>query len=211
MIPDDGDPAATVFRDMTMLALAGVVAIVLLLLPWLNPRGVENVSTVPPAGGVIVEAFWPDGIDADVDLWVQAPNDGPVGYSAMAGQFFNLLRDDLGARRDATPINYEISFTRGISPGEHTANVHLYRAAPGVREVPVTVAVSAVRPGHRARNQLLQREYVLRFEGQEITAARFSIDADGRLAPGSVHYLPRSLIGGGSRPVYARPSGAGGL
>ena len=34
--PDDGD---TVFRDVIMLALAGFVAMVILLLPHLNPPG----------------------------------------------------------------------------------------------------------------------------------------------------------------------------
>lgn len=196
------DLGATVFRDVTMLALAGVVAIVLLLLPWLNPRGEERTAMAEPAGGVIVELFWPDGVDADVDLWVEAPGDGPVGFSSMAGLYFNLLRDDLGAARDATPINYEIAYTRGVSPGEHTANVHLYRAAPDGRPVAVTVAVSTVRPGHRARRQVLQRDYLLTVEGQEITAARFSVDAEGGLVPGSVHTLPRSLLGH-RRPAYA--------
>ena len=204
---DDDDWGATVFRDMTMLALAGVVTIVLLLLPWLNPPGAEEIAVTPPAGGVIVEAFWPDGSDADVDLWVQAPNDGPVGYSSMAGTYFNLLRDDLGATRDSTPINYEIAFTRGISPGEHIANVHLYRAAPDRAPVPVTVAVSAVQPGHRARDQLFEKRYLLVAEGEEITAARFAIDEDGRLAPGSVHTLPRSLIGLDREPLWRRTGG----
>lgn len=202
---DDDDLGATVFRDMTMLALAGMVTIVMLLLPWLNPPGTNDEAVIDPSGSVIVEAFWPDGIDADVDLWVQAPNDGPVGYSSMAGLYFNLLRDDLGARRDATPINYEIAYTRGISPGEYIANVHLYRGALNRAAIPVTVAISAVRPGHRARNQLFQKQYVLNVEGQEITAARFAIDRQGKLVPGSIHTLARSLIGPGRGPSYRQP------
>jgi len=202
---DDDDLGATVFRDMTMLALAGMVTIVMLLLPWLNPPGTNDEAVADPSGSVIVEAFWPDGVDADVDLWVQAPNDGPVGFSSMAGLYFNLLRDDLGERRDATPINYEIAYTRGISPGEHIANVHLYRGASAQGAIPVTVAVSAVRPGHRARNQLFRKDYVLNVEGQEITAARFAIDSGGKLVPGSVHTLARSLLGPGNRAAYRQP------
>ena len=205
MTGGDDDTGATVFRDMTLLALAGVVAIVLLLLPWLNPRGAEETSTAPPAGGVIVELFWPDDLDADVDLWVQAPGDGPVGFSSMAGLYFNLLRDDLGSAQDATPLNYEIAYTRGISPGEHVANIHLYRAAPERATVPVTIAISAVRPGRRARERILTRDYLLIAEDQEITAARFAVDARGKLVPGSVHYLPRSLLGRDRGPAYARP------
>ena len=34
----DDDQSNTVFRDVTLLALSGFVAIVLLLLPWLKPK-----------------------------------------------------------------------------------------------------------------------------------------------------------------------------
>ena len=62
-----------------------------------------------------------------VDLWVKAPDDIPVGYSNRGGLFFNLLRDDLGVYKDPTPINYEVAYSRGINPGEHIVNLHLYR------------------------------------------------------------------------------------
>ena len=57
--------------------------------------------------------FWPDDIDADLDLWVKGPNDGPVGYSKPSGMVFNY-----GCRglTGTMPLNYEISFTRGITP-----------------------------------------------------------------------------------------------
>ena len=70
---DDGD---TVFRDVIMLALAGFVAIVILLLPHLNPPGKAAQENTSPPGNVIVEVRWPDDLDSDVDLWVQAPGDG---------------------------------------------------------------------------------------------------------------------------------------
>ena len=77
--PFDDDAAGTVFRDVVMLALVGFVAIV--LLPHLNPPGAKTADNMSPPGNVIVEIRWPDEIDADVDLWVQAPGDIPVGYS----------------------------------------------------------------------------------------------------------------------------------
>ena len=73
----------------------------------------------------IFELFWDPNLDADIDLWVKGPNDGSVGYSKPSGLVFNLLRDDRGLVGDHTPLNYEISFTRGIIPGEYQANVHL--------------------------------------------------------------------------------------
>jgi hypothetical protein len=123
----DEDDGGTVFRDVIMLALAGFVAMVVLLLPHLNPPGKAALDNSQPPGNVIVEVRWPDEIDSDVDLWVEAPGDVPVGYSNKGGVIFNLLRDDLGKRADATGMNYEVSYSRGIPAGEYTVNVHLYR------------------------------------------------------------------------------------
>ena len=93
----------------------------------------------------MVEANWPPDLDSDVDLWVQAPGDVPVGYSNKGGAVFNLLRDDLGQQLDLSGLNYESSYSRGIVPGEYTVNVHLYRNRAAVAAVPVTVVVSTKR------------------------------------------------------------------
>jgi hypothetical protein len=138
----DEDDGGTVFRDVIMLALAGFVAMVILLLPHLNPPGQAAEQTTEPPGNVIVELRWPDELDSDVDLWVEAPGDTPVGYSNKGGAIFNLLRDDLGKRADATGLNYEVSYSRGIPEGEYTVNVHLYRNAANVFPIPVTVVTS---------------------------------------------------------------------
>ena len=119
---DGGDAGETVFRDVIFLGLAGFVAIVLVLLPHLAKPGEQAAKDSLPPGQVIVETRWADDRDADVDLWVQAPGDVPVGYSNKGGAAFNLLRDDLGNRVDATEMNYEIAYSRGILPGEYTVN-----------------------------------------------------------------------------------------
>jgi len=110
---DSDDGSNTVFRDVIFLALAGFVAMVLLLLPHLNPPATASEGT-PAPGNVIVEISWPEKVDADVDLWVEAPGDVPVGYSNKGGLIFNLLRDDLGGQADVTQINYEVSYSRGV-------------------------------------------------------------------------------------------------
>ena len=126
---NDGD---IVFRDIITLALCGFVSMVVMILPHLNPSAkADAIESVAAPGNVIVEIRWADGSDADVDLWVQAPGDVPVGYSNKGGAIFNLLRDDLGRVGDPTNQNYEISFSRGLPPGEYTANVHLYRNPSG--------------------------------------------------------------------------------
>jgi hypothetical protein len=189
----DEDEGGTVFRDVIMLALAGFVAMVILLLPHLNPPGEDARADAEPPGNVIVEIRWPDEIDSDVDLWVAAPGDIPVGYSNKGGVVFNLLRDDLGQRADATGLNYEVSYSRGIPAGEYTVNVHLYRNAAGVFPIPVTVVTSVKKSARDVARQLLASKIDLAREGEELTVYRFELSDDGGLVPGSVHNLQRNL------------------
>jgi hypothetical protein len=189
----DEDDGGTVFRDVIMLALAGFVAMVILLLPHLNPPGEAAEQTTEPPGNVIVELRWPDELDSDVDLWVEAPGDTPVGYSNKGGAIFNLLRDDLGKRADATGLNYEVSYSRGIPEGEYTVNVHLYRNAANVFPIPVTVVTSVKTSPKESARQLLASKIELMREGEELTVYRFRLSADGSLVAGSVHSLQRNL------------------
>ncbi len=188
----DDESGATLFRDVIMLALAGFVTLVLLLLPHLNPRATAHDSIRSP-GNVIVELRWPDELDADVDLWVQAPGDVPVGYSNKGGAIFNLLRDDLGYTADVTKLNYEFSYSRGVPAGEYTVNVHLYRNQTQVSPIPVTVVVSVKKSMNDAARQILSTEVDIAREGEELTAFRFRLDEKGGLVAGSVHNLSRAL------------------
>ena len=189
----DDDDTGTVYRDVIMLALAGFVALVILLLPHLNPPGEKTAENIDPPGNVIVELRWPDEMDSDVDLWVQAPGDFPVGYSNKGGVIFNLLRDDLGRRADATGMNYEVSYSRGIPPGEYTVNVHLYRNPARSYPVPVTVVTSVKKTAKESAKQILASKVDLEREGEEATVFRFELDEAGNLLPGSVHSLQRKL------------------
>ena len=179
---NDEDQSGTVFRDVIMLALAGFVSLVILLIPFINPPAKTESTTSEPPGNVIVEVFWPEDRDVDVDLWVKAPEDIPVGYSNRGGLFFNLLRDDLGIHKDPTPINYEVAYSRGINPGEHIVNLHLYRE-DGVLFEPFTakVVVSVVNPETNERRQILESDVLLDEIGEESTVFRFTLDKQGNL------------------------------
>ncbi len=186
------DTADTVFRDMTMLALSGFVIIVLLLLPWLNIVA-QDEATKEPSGSVIVEVLWPDDRNVDVDLWVKSPDDAAVGFSNMAGYYFNLLRDDRGTQFDTTPINYEISYSRGIAAGEYQANLHLY-ATDGGPPINAKVIISVVEPDQRARTAIIKKDVTLKKFNEEITVARWTLSNKGKLKPNSVHALKQSLL-----------------
>lgn len=195
--PDDlleEDTSGVVFRDMILLALIGFVAMVVLLLPHLNVKAEAGRQAAPAGGNVIVEIHWPDGIDTDVDLWIRAPGDVAVGFANPDGRVFNLLRDDLGKMGDTTPYNYELSYSRGRPAGEYTVNVHLYRNLQAVYPIPVKVTVSTRRDEDQSARQILATDVALTRKNEEITALRFSLDADGGLVPGSVSSVYRSLL-----------------
>jgi len=186
------DESGVVFRDMIMLALMGFVTIVILIIPHINPVA-KPVQKEQAPGNVIVEIRWPDELNTDVDLWVQGPNDRPVGYARQSGRMFNLLRDDLGHRRDASNLNYEISYSRGVLPGEYTVNVHLFSNVARVYPVPVTVVVSVKTNPDEPARQILTSKVTLTYVNQEITVFRFRLNREGSLVPGSVHSIARSL------------------
>ena len=176
-----------VFRDVILLALTGFISMVILLIPFVNPPTEEESSSTPP-GNVIVELFWDDKRDVDIDLWVQAPDDIPVGYSNKGGLFFNLLRDDLGIYKDNSPVNYEVSYSRGISDGVYIANVHLYREdkAP-FKPIVAELLVSVVDPDSNKRKQILRTSKKLEEIGKEITVFQFELDNKGKLNKNSIN------------------------
>ena len=192
--PLEDDSGGTVFRDVIMLVLAGFVVIVLLLLPHINPPAVAAKQSMDPPGNVMVEIRWPDELDSDVDLWVQAPGDTPVGYSNKGGNSFNLLSDDRGHLRDASNLNYEVSYSRGMPAGEYVINLHLYNSRSQITApISVDVVVSVRRTPTAPARQIVSGKALLRQVGDEITAFRFKLDGKGHLVTDSVHNIFKPL------------------
>ena len=150
---------------------------------------------MPPPGNLIIEARWPDELDTDVDLWVEAPGDVPVGYSNKGGVVFNLLRDDLGHDADVTNLNYEVSYSRGLPAGRYTINTHLYGHKSGKTPIPVTIVTSVKKTVEQASTPILVKQIELHHVGEELTVFRFELSEGGDLIPGSVHDLQRYLRG----------------
>ena len=190
--PLDEDAGGTVFRDVILLALMGFVALVILMLPHIHPPE-SKTSDDPLLGNVIVEITWPDDLDVDVDLWVQAPDDRPVGYSNRGGRFFDLLRDDLGFLQDITNSNIEMAYSRGIPAGEYIVNVHMYRNQVEVWPIHVQVLVSVKADITKAATPILRAAVDLVREDEERTVFRFVLDKDGKLERGSVNHIYTAL------------------
>ena len=195
---DERDDIAPLLWQDVLFAIIGALLLCLaaLMLHVGEPKKASATTEgIKPPGAVMVEVRWPDDNPSDVDLWVQAPGDVPVGYSNKGGAIFNLLRDDLGRILDATGMNYENSFSRGIVPGEYTVNLHAYRAER--LPIPCKVVVSVQGQSDPVMRQILATEVTLTREGQERTALRFRLDAAGALVPGSVGSVFRPLREGG--------------
>jgi hypothetical protein len=179
----------TLFRDVLANCLLFFVAMLLLLIPYVNDPQRKSEDGDEPPGSVVAAVTWPEG-DTDIDLWVMGPGEvHPIGYSNKGGRLWNLLRDDLGSSPDATPLNYENSYTRGAPPGEYVVNVHCFRCPVVPQKVTVEIRSAKTDPNSPKGTQVLFTSSLdLRAQGQERTAARFRIDDQGNVVPGSLHF-----------------------
>ncbi len=184
----------TVWLDTALLMLGGFILMTVLMLSVVNPpaNSAETAGEKSP-GNVIVEAQWADTLDADVDLWVLAPGDRPVGYSNKSGTIFNLLRDDLGKVQDITDYNYEVAYSRGMPAGEYIVNVHMYRGVGVAYPVDVKLVATAKADPQQDAQELATTTVQLRHENDQVTAFRFNLDDDGHLVAGSLNTLYKDL------------------
>lgn len=192
----DAETIGTLFRDVVLSALFGILLVLVMVVAHINPVATNDDKDADPPGTVVVEAYWPDDYDTDVDLWVQGPGDVPVGYSNKGGVLFNLLRDDLGTLMDISGRNYENAYTRGVKPGGYTVNVHLFRNRSGQASIPVRLVVSTRASDTGRLRQILVTDLTLDREGQEKTAFRFSLQSDGNLVPDSLTTIFKPLRSG---------------
>ncbi|MEY4745087.1 MAG: hypothetical protein RL272_1032 [Candidatus Parcubacteria bacterium] len=150
---------------------------------------------------IIVE--WPDASPDDVDLYVRDPAGNIAYFSARDVGLMHLEHDDQGALSDravspggqvTVERNEERVILRGTLPGEYVVNVHMYHKQSQA-PTPVTISLYLLKG---ADAELAKKVRVLRRDGDESTAFRFIVDADGSVR--SINELPRSLLGGGSSP-----------
>jgi hypothetical protein len=158
----------------------------LLLVVYVLVAPSPKPPTIDTFGQYAVEVTWPESRRDDVDTYVQDPAENVAWYANADVGLMHLEHDDLGAvsdrQRHGTRIetvrdNRERVVLRGVLPGEVTVNVHAYRKA-GPAPCPVTVTLYRLRGDDTA---LLERRVALGYQGEEITAFRFTLDVSGRL------------------------------
>ncbi len=163
---------AILIRDLLMNMLLGLVALVVLVLAQINPSAQADPISQP--GNLIATISWPAGND-DVDLWVSYDDDFAVGYNNKSAKVWSLLRDDRGMIDDATPLNFESAFTRGLPDGEYAINVRCYDCAAPPIPVAVEVRLADGSTVWRGTIDILKN-------GQERTAIRFRVVNDAVVA-----------------------------
>jgi hypothetical protein len=154
----------------------------------------ESKSSDKPVCRLAVDIQWPESADVDVDLWVVAPQDKPVGYSSKSGRVFDLIRDDTGhPGSGATDPNEERACARSIPDGEWIVNLHMYGNYHHTPyPIPVRVDVVLIDPYEGRMVAAVKKQVDLNTAGQELTVTRFSTK-DEKFVPGSESELPIKL------------------
>jgi hypothetical protein len=183
------------FTDLLFNALLGFVVMFVLAYLMINP--IARTGAVDAKAEFLITLTWPDGRKDDVDLYVEDPAGNLVWFREREAGLMHLDRDDLGLRNDLieiggqqviNPLNQEVVSIRGIVPGEHVVNLHLYRAE-GAMPVRAQVKVEKLNPRVEV---VFYGDVVLRRQGDESTAVRFSVRPDGGFA--GVNRLPRRIV-----------------
>ncbi|MES2006803.1 MAG: hypothetical protein V4436_01705 [Patescibacteria group bacterium] len=176
-------------QDIWMNGTAAIAFLFILVAASVASRAApaQDASLKLPPGTVSIETFWPNTIDADVDLWVKGPTGDPIGYSNKGGVNYNLERDDLGIRSADDPVNYENTKSRGLTVGVNCVNLHLFRNNSKTYPVPVKVTVKIEKGENNTKSSagpVLTSDVKLVAEGQELNIFCFIIDKDGNIPEG---------------------------
>jgi hypothetical protein len=183
------------FSVMLFKALQVVAFLFFIALIAMNPETKEG--KIDTKAEYIITLTWPDSHPDDIDLYAEDPLGNIVWYHEREAGFMVLDRDDRGGlnnsitvngRKVANPIRQETISIRGIIAGEYTVNVNYYLATQSA-PVPVTVKIEKVNPHVEV---VAYDTVTLEHMGQEKTAARFKIAANGDIL--DVNHRDKSLI-----------------
>ena len=153
---------------------------------FMNP--VMKKGIIDPKAEYIITVTWPDNDPNDIDTWVEEPDGNLVWFQNKEAGLIHLDRDDRGNINDVltingqtiqNPLNQEVVTVRGTVVGEYVVNI-VYYASPedNNKPVPVKVRVDKVNPQLEV---IYYESMTMDKVGDEKTAVRFTIDADGRL------------------------------
>lgn len=188
---DEVDP----FTDLLFNALLTFTFLFLIALFLLNPPAKSGV--IDPKAEFLITVSWPDNNPNDIDVWAQGPGGQQVWFMRPQDGLMHIDRDDRGLANDTqtvgdqvitNPLNQEVLTLRGRAPGEYVINLHYYKTE-NKEQVPVNVYLAEVNPKLKV---LHYSTVTLENEGDEVTAMRFTIDANGKV--GEINKLQKSIV-----------------
>ncbi len=190
----DQDP----FTDLLFNALLGFTLLFMIAITAINPPA-KKQGDIPAKAEMIVTTTWADGLDDDVDTWVEAPDGEVVWYRNPDGGLMHLDRDDRGSENDTllvdgvpilNPLNQEVVTVRGVLPGDYVVNIQRYKASKtNTGVLPVQVNVVKVNPVLKV---IFYGTVELPSEGTERTAVRFTVGRDGSVS--GINTLQKNLV-----------------
>ncbi|MDA7722973.1 hypothetical protein N9H90_00965 [Pseudomonadales bacterium] len=184
-----------VFTDLlfnTLLGFAFMFAIAFMLIS--TP---EKAGDIESKAEVLITIRWADKHPDDVDALVEDPQGGLVWYHNRDTGLMHLDRDDRGVFADnitingvkvSNPINQETVTVRAAQPGEYVVNLLHYKSNYS-EPLPVTVKIEKLNP---TVSMVYYGTHQLTGSGDEQTAVRFTLDAQGAVA--STSQRPKKLI-----------------
>ncbi len=184
-----------VFTDLlfnTLLGFAFMFAIAFMLIS--TP---EKAGDIESKAEVLITIRWADKHPDDVDALVEDPQGGLVWYHNRDTGLMHLDRDDRGVFADnitingvkvSNPINQETVTVRAAQPGEYVVNLLHYKSNYS-EPLPVTVKIEKLNP---SVSIVYYGTHQLAGSGDEQTAVRFTLDAQGAVA--STSQRPKKLI-----------------
>lgn len=173
------------FTDILFNALLGFAIMLFIAFALIRPEAKTGI--VDTKAEMIVTVTWPDSNEDDIDTYVREPGGDVVWYHSMQKGLVTLDRDDRGNYLDEitvngetirVPLNQETVTVRGVIPGEYVINVYHY-LNPSDAPVPVTVKVEKINP---TLTVVYYDTLTLRKVGDERTAVRFTLDAEGNVS-----------------------------
>lgn len=173
------------FTDILFNALLGFAIMLFIAFALIRPEAKTGI--VDTKAEMIVTVTWPDSNEDDIDTYVREPGGDVVWYHSMQKGLVTLDRDDRGNYLDEitvngetirVPLNQETVTVRGVIPGEYVINVYHYLNPSGA-PVPVTVKVEKINP---TLSVVYYDTLTLRKVGDERTAVRFTLDAEGNVS-----------------------------
>ena len=174
------DPiTAVLFKIIQALTFFFTISVI-----FMNPIAKKGI--IDPKAEYIITVTWPDNDPNDIDAWVEEPDGNLVWFQTREAGLIHLDRDDRGNINDVltingktiqNPLNQEVVTIRGTVVGEYVVNIFYY-ASENNKPVSVKVRVDKVNPQLEV---IYYDTLTMDKVGDEKTAVRFTIDANGSL------------------------------